>query len=332
LIFFLNAKNKGAANKGPLHWCDQFVARADQAGAITPEQFAKLSDAFYGASPRITMSPRIRRGHPARFEISYGNHWNLPNVELVKALRSVKLKDGTEVALLNEEGKPAKAGAADELSSDHNWEIKGSAILDIEPGAHELTFVVDVGLLDENTKPQVVHGKPGQLRHWPTGRARFVKETIVPLTVVAQDAAIVDLVTDPSLDPQATGTTITAKSAKVTRGSKGVRLRLEMEVQSPKVPLSCDVLTTIAGKEQRLGNLVAYREGTSGSTMQVDLAALPADVTSIDVVLRPNIAHAERVPGVDRAWGKPVEIRNIKLERYDLEAEAAKTGEAGAAK
>ena len=46
--------------------------------------------------------------------------------------------------------------------------------------------------------------------------------------------------------------------------------------------------------------------------------ALPPDVTSIDVLLRPSTDKAEETAGVQRIWGKPIERTGVPLKRFDI--------------
>lgn len=322
LIAFLG-KSKGPAGSGPLTWSEPFLTQADAAGDIPPEQYLRLAKAYYGRQPVVRYTARVRQGKPLRFAVTYGGHWNLPGVELVKALRAVKLPDGREAALTADDDYEVRSGQAkpnrDYMSAAGSWEIAGEADLDLPPGEHTLTFVVDAGLLKAGAAPQVVSNKPGQARHWPQGRARWTVESTAKVTIVPADQSPLELVTDPAQDPQTAGG-LTVRSAKATRKGTGQRVKVEMDFGRRPVPLSFDVFARVAGKEYPLGWHVVGPSSSQGTEHAHDLDNLPADVRTVDVILRPNPAHAETVPGIERVWGKAVEIPGVKLERYDLES------------
>lgn len=319
------AKTAGAS-RGPLSWSEGFVARAESRGAISDEQYLRLARAYYGPG-NVTIAPRARQGAKLPFRLQYGGHWQLPGVQLVKALRQVKLEDGREIQATGEEDayrrkKDAAAPNPDYLSAESPRDINGSLTIDLPPGEHVLTFVFDNAALLPQTAPRIVSNKPGQAKNWPNGRMKWTEEIKVPVTVIAGDKSPVAMVNDPALDPRATGA-IKVKALRVIRIATGQRVAVDLSIESKVVPCSFDVLLRTGGVEYPMGYYVCSANGTSGSGLAVDFKSLPADARAADLLFRPNPSHAEGMPGVDRIWGSAVELSNVRMQRYDLEAEAA---------
>jgi len=51
-----------------------------------------------------------------------------------------------------------------------------------------------------------------------------------------------------------------------------------------------------------------------GTSTQVP--SLPPELRTADVILRPNPVYAERIPGLDRAWGREVRFLGVTINRY----------------
>lgn len=306
----------------PLHWAEAPLRQFDQSGAIADEQYVRLAQAFYGTKPTIHLGPSLRQGSTPRFRVDFGGPWNLPGVEAAKALRAVKTADGRALALAPEyDDRPDAASSdADQFSAAGHGDLAGKLKLDLPPGEHTLTFVLDAGVLKEGTLPEIVQGRPGQARHWPQTRARWTMEVPVKVTVVPPDQSPIELVNDPLLDPQKAGG-IKVKRAGVIRTGMGPRLKVELEVGRLTVPISFDVIVKVAGEEIRIGRHVSSGDGRSWTTeLAHTFTALPPEVRALDVTLRPNPAHAEELPGIGRIWGGTIELRNVPLQRHDLAA------------
>lgn len=303
----------------PLHWADDFLEQVDRAGAVSDEQYARLAQAFYGTKPLVRVSRTAKHGTRLRFSVDFGGSWNLPGVEVVKALRAVKLADGRELALRTEYDAEGPKPNPDRFSGGGAFPLEGKVLLDLQPGEHTLTFVVDAGVLKSGTLPQVAQGQPGQARHWPRGRARWTMEVPVRVKVVPAGESPVTLVTDAEFDPQKGGIVKVTRAATV-RTDTGPRLMLDLEFGRLPVAVSFDVIARVAGQEVPLGGHVRSEEGRSWQAPHAHtFDALPPDVKSLDVILRPNPAHAENVAGVDRIWGGEIELKNVRLERHDLD-------------
>ena len=315
------AAQPAKAGGQPLTWSQEFVTRLDAAGVISAEQYLRLAQAFYGTRPTVRSSPRVRQGQWLRFSLDYAGHWDLPGVDVVKALRAVKTADGKELPVVSQSDHEAQRGAAepnpDLLSYGGPFNIDGLVKLDLPPGEHTLTFVVDAAALPAGSTPRVVVDRPGQARRWPKARAKWTVEAPVKVTVVPEDQSPIEVVTSPALDP---GSGIRVTSARVTRVGKGSRLTVQVDSGTPKVGLSFDVVLEVAGEEHPAGSYVVLSNRPSALETNKDLPPLPPDVKSIDVILRPNPKHAESFAGADRIWGGEIQLKNLPLIRYDLES------------
>lgn len=321
LIASLGATPGGAGQ--PLTWSGKFLTRADAAGAISDEQYLRLARAYYGVQADVRAPARARQGQWFLFAVNYGGHWDLPGVQFVKALRAVKLPDGRELPVIHQYDREAEQGEAkpdlDLLSHGGVFPIDGKVKLDLPPGEHELTFVVDAAALKEGSVPRVAQDRPGQARRWPPGRARWTVEVPVKVTVVESGQSPVEVVNDPALDPRAG---IKVKSARVTRKGQGRQIVVELNFGRLQVPVSFDVFLRVAGQEYPAGWHVVSADRSSGTQHARDVESLPPDVTTLDVILRPNPKHAEGVAGADRVWGGTVTLTNVPLQRYDVDPEA----------
>jgi hypothetical protein len=309
--------------QGPLQWCERVVEALDGAGAIPAEQYTRLAHAFYGMTPAVRVSPSVRRGAALHFAVDYAGSWNLPGVTMVKALRAVKLADGKTLPVSHEYDQASPGAAApdpDLLSSHGPFGMDGKAVVDLPPGEHTMTFVVDAAALKQGTQPQLAQGRPGQARHWPRGRAKWTMDVPVKVTVVPADQSPVALVNDPALDPQKGGG-MKVRRATVIRTATGPRMVIELDIGRLPVPISVDVVAKVAGQELPLGRYVSTADGRSWvGELAHTFESLAPDVRTLDLTLRPNPAHAEEVPGFDRVWGGVVELKAVPLQRHDLPA------------
>ena len=58
---------------------------------------------------------------------------------------------------------------------------------------------------------------------------------------------------------------------------------------------------------------------SSSSELRGRVKSLPADVTQINLSFEPEPKGAERYSEVEEMWGSPLEIKDVPLERFDLE-------------
>ena len=303
-------------NNGPLHWCDTYIEQLIADGVISDEQFAQLRDAFYGQLPRVIVRQRIKAGQRLTFQVKYGGHWDLPRVEAIKALRQVAL-DGQELRPSTNIG----SGDPDELSRTGVWAIDGWLEIDAPVGKHELQFEVDMGLVSENSAFDMgPHGdRPGQAKRWPKPNHKWTRTVNIPLTIIGPDEDVIELFDDPALDPVKNGE-LGVQRIIIQPHQDKLRGTITFDrAERPQTPVSFDVVLRIEGREYPAG-MVAYDTNiSSGSRHKVVLDSIGPSVRTADVILRPNPDRVMSWPATTRIWGKPIEFKDVPIERDDLE-------------
>ena len=302
----------------PLNFAETFVTRAVQAGAISSTQFQRLAQAFYRA-PQVVISKRSHPGAPIPFVVKNAAAWKMQNADLVRALRQVRLGDGTVLSIRDQSEARVTKTYPDWLSwHGYGQRSAGSLSNDLPPGDYTLIFVIDSGVLLPNTAPSLELNLPGQAVNWPIGRARWTDEISVPLSVISADRPEVELVTDPALNPSTNGM-LTVKPIRVTRTAAGRRFSVDAMLTSAAVPYSFKMYLKLADAEYPMGSIIATI-GQVSSTRTLDIPSLGSEVVSADVILRADPSYAESVAGIDRIWSGTVIVRAVRMLRYDLEA------------
>ncbi|MFO0873453.1 MAG: hypothetical protein U0575_05720 [Phycisphaerales bacterium] len=114
------------------------------------------------------------------------------------------------------------------------------------------------------------------------------------------------------------------------RQGKGVRVTIKLDPGTPPegVPILVTPVLAVGDRKER-GSTIGIRGQKGGYRMNgspmltFDLPELDPSVTSIDLVLEPELMDEFRgTAGWDRVWGEPIEIRQIRLDRRDLEGGA----------
>ena len=308
--------------QSPLPWSGTFLERAMSLNQVASPKLAALCQAFYGPGPEITLSSIVRAGQPLKFEANCnGVPWTLAQTRLVWVLTRVSGEDGSALRLRRESDLPA-ASKPDQFSGRAH-DYWGDALADhaLSPGEHELSFILDVGAVPSSATLRGLDGKPGTADKWPTPVATWQTVIKKNIRVVGKDEPVIALVTDPALDPFRSNA-LSISEAVVRPASRGSQLVLKWkDFPVPTVPLSYQV-TLVAGSQR-----IAYgsyltaaigRSSTGSITDQATIPSLPADVTTVDLICTPDPKNAERIIGIDRIWGRPFEIKNIPLLRYDL--------------
>lgn len=317
LIKHLNAQRAAGEQIGHLPWCGGFLKTVDGAGIIPTEQRLRLAKAVHGATAEIRTTSRVRENKPLVFAINYGNSFELPGTKFVKALREVRLADGTKLPLAERFGQTINA---DGLSGDCHWSIDGSIPLKLPPGEHELTFTIDAGLLPEGTEFIGMNNKPGQKNRWMKPLATWTLDVPVKVTVVPADQCPIATIEDPLRDPSAR-----LKQPKIIVKPHPVGVSVEVRIERAgdnTCPVSSDVQLRMGGKTHPAGEWTWGPQGSGYSGVQLTLKSLPADVTAADLILHPNPSHAEKSPGITQIWGRDIVFYEVPLQRLDLTPEA----------
>lgn len=307
----IHLKNRPAGQHGPLPWLDSFFKLAMSRKAISQEQLARLCDSFYGSTPEMRMRSRVRQGKKLAFQFP-GRHGELPGTMSVTALRSIGV-----------DGQPVKVKlkyAPDSNIHYHSGRLHHSLEGEIEnnlaPGKHEVRFVYDWGLLDEKAKldPRY-NGRPGQASRWPTALVKRELTVKLPLEIVPTDVPAVTLITDPKRDPTKE---ISVTSIQVIPRNQKLELKPQIDFKQSQTPVYFRICLEFDRKKHDLGSQGkdAYWS-VSGGHGTID--SLPSDLKAVTVILEPNVEGAEEYLLFNEIWGQPITIRNVPLERYDLE-------------
>jgi hypothetical protein len=302
LITHLNSlPQKG---QSPLVWCDSFVGRVDSGGLISDEQYARLSDAFYGKDPAITGPARICAGQPWRFDIKYGGGWNLPNMKLIKALAGAELGDGRKLEL----NKSNTWG----LSAEGPFPLQDGLALPAEPGDYKVTLHVDLGIVPQVSRYATSDGRPGPAKLWPPARRKWSKDVTANVTVFAPQPAT--LVEDPAQDPVAQGL-ISVESLRVLPGAGQEAIEINFRC-SPCLAMYFDLEIRLGEQSFGMGTVqkVADLRGTFGTRNSFQRVGPGVTAT---VLLRPN-AHAAGISELKAIWGKEIEFKEVPVQRLDL--------------
>lgn len=190
LIDHLHRQHSRGEAVWPLHWTRTFLGLAIEGDRIDASQFDRLVEAYFGEEPSVRMDSPERRGQRIMFEVDYGGPRDLPGTKLVKHVREIRV-NGEAIPL---------ASVTDMLVgtlSDHpgflsRGRIEGIVVqltLDLPPGEHEITFVVDVGLLRDNAPLTGPSDRPGPAAGWVD--PIHVWEVEQTVTVVATEEEVV---------------------------------------------------------------------------------------------------------------------------------------------
>ena len=71
-----------------------------------------------------------------------------------------------------------------------------------------------------------------------------------------------------------------------------------------------DYSTLVAGRLSRSGSIRSHSE-------QANVPAIAPEVKTIDILLTPDLAAAERFPQIEEIWGQPHTIKNVPLQRFE---------------
>ncbi len=303
------------ANNRPLGWAQSLVQSLMHDGVISDTQYARLAEAYYGPEPAIELRDRARRGEELRFTVQWSRHWNLPDVQVIKALREVRHNSGT-IAIHHQGG--AANHHPDRLSAQGPFQITGLMPLDLPAGEHELIFVVDAGVVPQNTPFAGRDGTPGQRARWVNPVHTWTYE--LPVTIRVQDGPTVELVTDLS-QYELTAGMLGVDQALVREASQGAQLVVAINsVDALPMPLSFRVSAQwLDGERVRLGTYHRLRAGHASTSLQANLPqGLPPDVTSLRLIFEPDPEAVEATAEYDRIWGQTHIIDDVELQRYDL--------------
>lgn len=296
----------------PLHWQDEFLKAATQAGLISDPVMYELCDAFYGPKPVIRPLPRLRAGDSGfDITIKYGSTWSNNSgldLQLVWDVNQVLVDD-----------KPVEAKRSHRSRDSWHGQCKG----DLTAGEHKIAVEVEAAYIDNKKLIGLsTHDLPK--KNWPIAAKRWKQTVSIPMRVFTVDEPIVGLTTDPSLDPTKSRAIKVKRLVAQVYPRGGIQLILQFDYgPTDLVPLSNDV-TVKAGRETyQIGSQWVIRTGNSmsrGGSLRKRIESLDPSVRTCDIILTPNPKHIEQRPEVKAIWGETITILNVPIERLDLEA------------
>jgi len=194
----------------------------------------------------------------------------------------------------------------------------------LDAGDHELTVEVECAYVDE-AKLLGLNADQLERKRWPKPVKQWTQKLSAPFKIYPQTQAIVALDTDASRDPGRLGgiqvERLVAQAGPDRKNS--IILMLEFTPGLP-IPVSYDVSISLGGQPLPLGmtwavlNSDSQRSGSS--QLRTNVGDIDPSIQSADIILTPNPAHIEHLPDVEQIWGKPVTLRNVPIERLDLDA------------
>lgn len=303
--------NNQPATGTDISWQRSFLNAAIKKRTISESVIFKLCNACYRSSPVIRPLPRLREGkNRLDFEIEYGklSDFDRLGVELVWQVQRVLIDD-----------KPVKH----KQLYKHNSSFQGFFDeIELTAGEHNFTVEIECAYIDQNKLLGLdVNDLPS--KKCPSAFKRWNKTISTKLHVFSTGKPLVALVTDAYKNPGPTGgVKIVRLIAQNYQGGKK-RVALKTECDTQPMPLSYDVSMAFDGQSVKLGRLWIFRNGNSitggGDQMDAYIDKLPATVRTVDIILTPNPKAIEQLPEVNEIWGKETIIKNIEIERLDLD-------------
>jgi hypothetical protein len=303
----------------PLSWQRNFLKSATQAGMIPEPVLLELCDAFYGLKPIIQPLARLREGkNGLGVEIEYGNVWgdnSSLGLELLWQVNRVLL-----------DGKPINVRQDSKLGQRWSGYHEGG----LKSGNYEVTVEIECAYVDQD---KLIGLNTGDLpkNRWPKARKQWKQSVSAPLHVYAIDKAIVALVTEPSRAPRPAGGILVDRL--VAQADRDGKKKIVLKCEFPKglsIPLSYDVAASINGQLIGLGPVWIVQDGNThaqgGSQLEGRVDVLDPSIKNADVILTPNPSHIEHRPEVSEIWGKKSILRDVPIERLDLEARQGTEG------
>ena len=315
LIATVDKARLASGQSQPMHWSNEFLTSADQSGQVSGSQYQKLVSAFYGPDPKLTARDRVVEGRPLNFSIQWGGPWNLPKTKFVKALREARV--GDKAVTVQSRYSPQQSDP-DYLSEEGSTAIWGKIPLKLKPGVYDLSFVLDAAALDDSTTLVGIDNKPGQKSRWKDVRATMEATVPLKLTVLPAGQEVVELVTDPAMDPVAAGAV--KRPRLIVLKSSGINnVRVDVifgEANAAPVPVIGQWYVRVGSKEETLSSYAQIGK-LGGWRSQTYRKPFPKDLDEVDLVFKPSITDADSYPEVSKIWGNPIVFEKVPLERHD---------------
>lgn len=316
-----------AAGKQPgnLPWAQSFVQGAIASGNVSAAQAKALYVAFYNDSPNLKFPASIRLGDGTQtfFDIQ-ATQFEIQNDEvLIWSIREEKLDGKVTPFLRNAEVPPAKMGATrDYLSNFPRRYMHGQLMLPPETalGEHEVELTFDLAVVPSNARMMGIDGRAGTPDKWPKTTCSWTKVVKQKFKLIGADEESVALVTDAARDPVARGG-LALRGIATRLSTNGVTLIFDWVHPSGAAiaPILGELVLRGDGFDQKLGT---WGWGPNvGFGSEWTIRSLPPGLKSVDVILTPAPRIAEKHSHLNKeTWGRPIEFKNVPLERHDLPA------------
>jgi hypothetical protein len=318
----LNADRAAGKTRQPLHWCGSFIATALTTKSVSQTKVDALCQAYYGMEPPIKMRDRARTGQAVQLVLNAHEPWDIEGFQRCWALSDIMLDGSTKVSI-KQRYNQQDVLAGDALSgTGRDGEFEAALPRDLSPGEHEVVFTYEVGIVPQSATFRGIDGKPGTPDKWPQTVSRWQAVVKRKITITPKDQSPLTIITDPARDPFKSAT-LTVEEALVRPATGGVELALNWKLKGNVDPAASYQVFVQAGTERiDFGKMVfgSYGGGTMRSMPdRKRLNSLPPDVRSIDVILTPDPARAEEFIEFKEVWGLPLELKDIPLQRFDVE-------------
>jgi len=296
----------------PLNWQQGFLQDATAANLVSQQQLLQMCDAFYG-KPGLRPLPRLRAGKVdldlrLDYDSSWDDHSGLP-YKLIWASKRMLV-----------DGEPVKFENQRHGRNDWFGKLRGN----LDAGDHEIAIEIDAAYIDRD-KLLGIDTNELPAERWPQAAKRWTHTIKVPLKVFGTQEEIVKLTTDPKDDPRQNNAIQVERIVIQPQGADKAKVVLKLKFgQVMPVPVSFDAGVRLGDQDVHVGFKWAIRtqSRSMGGSDDLSEAIDPLDpsVTTADVFLTPNALHVEDQPEVEKIWGKPIVLRNIPLDRYDLQS------------
>gem|GEM_PF-5516843 len=306
----------------PLHRQEEFMRLVRKKDLISKDILVDMCDAYFG-------SPRIRPYNAATasgqdVHIEYGTPWNEDHHHGLGVAHVWSVKE------LLVDGKPLELKRQYHRSDNWNGDPKEP----ISKDAKELTAKVDVAYLYAE-KLIGLDTRNLPIERWPKAIKRWTKTIKIPLDgsdPLKKPLPPLKLATDPKWKPAAPS----IDRLVVQMDAKADNFRTLVvrmgEAVRPPIPISFDVFVMIDETKLSAGKyyVIPRKNGISYGGTELITRGHLIDSTAeyADVIFEPNVEHLQkRLANSDESedekikmvWGKPFAIREVKLERLDLE-------------
>lgn len=329
LVQDIKARRAANAFPQPLHWSNDFVKAAMASGTLSAQRRQELAEAFFTNSLQVQTPKAVRAGRPVQLQISTSTPWDLGGHAVVWALQDARVGQRTlRLQSIGSQWSDVVLPSEELSNNETNGYLNLRAYGLDEPGDQELLLVFDVGAVDKTAPLHGKNGKAGLKSQWPNPMATWQVTLRKKVRVVPAEQMAVQLDTDPSHDPQQSQTPL-VKQALVRKATGGVEVVVEWDTtNNPCPPMAGQVKATAGDQTLDLGHLVWGTLTSDGlnkswggdpSRSIRKAASLPADVKSLSLTVTPDPLVAEQTLGLDTIWGKPIEIKDIPLQRFDAD-------------